>query len=181
MSDKFNPAPHDKHAAKIGEIAAADRDEHDRLDAGLADSFPASDPASAALPSPSKRMQTLAALLNLPSANMTATAVPEGKVLIAPSAARQSRCAASIVMVTGRSPPIAAERASRKPAASSLAAARSVRPGLGPLIRVTKRVSTRPKITNTTTNSSRVNPASLRRVPLSSAGKIIEAQHRQDQ
>jgi hypothetical protein len=54
MSDKFNPAPHDKHAAKPDEIAAAGRDEHDRLDAGLADSFPASDPASAALPSPSK-------------------------------------------------------------------------------------------------------------------------------
>ena len=54
MSDKFNPAPHDKHAAKTGNIADADRNDHEGLDAGLADSFPASDPASAALPSPSK-------------------------------------------------------------------------------------------------------------------------------
>jgi hypothetical protein len=53
MSDKFNPAPHDKHAAKTGK-KSADRDEHQELDAGLADSFPASDPASATLPSPSK-------------------------------------------------------------------------------------------------------------------------------
>jgi hypothetical protein len=54
MSDKFNPAPHDKHAAKTGKNASADRDQHNELDAGLADSFPASDPASATLPSPSK-------------------------------------------------------------------------------------------------------------------------------
>jgi len=53
MSDKFNPAPHDKYAVKTGK-GSANRDEHDGLDAGLADSFPASDPASAALPSPSK-------------------------------------------------------------------------------------------------------------------------------
>ena len=54
MSDKFNPAPHDKHAAKPGKNTSIDRDEHEGLDAGLADSFPASDPASATLPSPSK-------------------------------------------------------------------------------------------------------------------------------
>jgi hypothetical protein len=52
MTGKFDPAPHDKHAAKTGD--AASREEHGSLDAGLADSFPASDPASAALPSPSK-------------------------------------------------------------------------------------------------------------------------------
>ncbi|HET7886039.1 MAG TPA: hypothetical protein VFL62_07425 [Bradyrhizobium sp.] len=52
MSDKFNPAPHDKHAAKVGK--ATDRDAHEDLETGLADSFPASDPASATLPSPSK-------------------------------------------------------------------------------------------------------------------------------
>ena len=54
MSDKFNPAPPDKYAAKAGKRTAADRDGHEGLDAGLADSFPASDPASATLPSPSK-------------------------------------------------------------------------------------------------------------------------------
>jgi hypothetical protein len=54
MRDKFNPAPPDKHAAKTGKAANADRDEHGELDAGLVGSFPASDPASAAQPSPSK-------------------------------------------------------------------------------------------------------------------------------
>jgi hypothetical protein len=44
MSDKFNPAPHDKHAAKANKAASAGGDEHDGLDAGLADSFPASAP-----------------------------------------------------------------------------------------------------------------------------------------
>ena len=53
MPGRFNPAPHDKHADKPGDAASA-RDEHEMLDAGLADSFPASDPASSALPSPSK-------------------------------------------------------------------------------------------------------------------------------
>jgi hypothetical protein len=57
MSDKFNPAPRDKHAAKTGKAANAERDEHDKLDAGLVGSFPASDPASAAQPSPSKRRE----------------------------------------------------------------------------------------------------------------------------
>jgi len=52
MSDKFNPAPHDKHAAKGRD--AADRDKHEKLDEGLAGSFPASDPASAVQPAPSK-------------------------------------------------------------------------------------------------------------------------------
>lgn len=54
MAEKFDPAPHDKHAADPREAAAADRDIHARLDAGLVDSFPASDPVSAAQPSPSK-------------------------------------------------------------------------------------------------------------------------------
>ncbi len=54
MAEKFNPAPHDKHAADPREAAAADRDIHARLDAGLIGSFPASDPVSAAQPSPSK-------------------------------------------------------------------------------------------------------------------------------
>jgi hypothetical protein len=54
MPGKFDPAPHDKHADKPGDAASRARDEHETLDAGLADSFPASDPASSALPSPSK-------------------------------------------------------------------------------------------------------------------------------
>jgi hypothetical protein len=53
MSEKFNPAPHDKHAAKTSETVAADQDMHRKLDEGLFDSFPASDPASAVQPSPS--------------------------------------------------------------------------------------------------------------------------------
>jgi len=54
MAEKFDPAAHDKHAANPREAAAADRDIHARLEAGLIDSFPASDPVSAAQPSPSK-------------------------------------------------------------------------------------------------------------------------------
>jgi len=54
MPEKFNPAPYDKHAADPREAAAADRDIHAKLDAGLIDSFPASDPVSAAQPSPSR-------------------------------------------------------------------------------------------------------------------------------
>jgi hypothetical protein len=54
MSDKFNPAPHDKHATKARDAIKADQDMHRRLDEGLVDSFPASDPASAVQPSPSK-------------------------------------------------------------------------------------------------------------------------------
>jgi hypothetical protein len=54
MAEKFNPAAHDKHAVDPREAAAADRDIHAKLEAGLVDSFPASDPASAAQPAPSK-------------------------------------------------------------------------------------------------------------------------------
>lgn len=59
MSDKFNPAPHDKHATnkhatKSRDAVTADQDMHRRLDEGLVDSFPASDPASAVQPSPAK-------------------------------------------------------------------------------------------------------------------------------
>ncbi|MEY9416461.1 hypothetical protein ABIF69_002903 [Bradyrhizobium japonicum] len=52
MAETFNPAPHDKHADDLGKTLAADR--HTRLEAGLEDSFPASDPVSAAQPTPSK-------------------------------------------------------------------------------------------------------------------------------
>ena len=54
MAEKFDPAAHDKHADNPGEAALADRDTHAKLEAGLIDSFPASDPVSAAQPSPSK-------------------------------------------------------------------------------------------------------------------------------
>jgi hypothetical protein len=54
MAEKFNPAAHDKHAADPREAALADRDIHEKLEAGLMDTFPASDPVSAAQPAPSK-------------------------------------------------------------------------------------------------------------------------------
>jgi hypothetical protein len=51
---KFNPAAHDKHAADSGQAVRADLDTDTKLEAGLIDSFPASDPVSAAQPAPSK-------------------------------------------------------------------------------------------------------------------------------
>jgi len=54
MAEKFNPAAHDKHAADPREAMLADRKIHEKLEAGLVDSFPASDPVSAAQPAPSK-------------------------------------------------------------------------------------------------------------------------------
>jgi hypothetical protein len=47
---KFDPAPHDKHAVDPNDAAKADTEMHARLEAGLVDSFPASDPVSAAQP-----------------------------------------------------------------------------------------------------------------------------------
>ena len=54
MAEKFNPAAHDKHAEDPAEAARADMETHARLEAGLMDTFPASDPVSAAQPAPSK-------------------------------------------------------------------------------------------------------------------------------
>jgi hypothetical protein len=55
MADKkFDPAPHDRHAADPAEATRADADMHARLEAGLVDTFPASDPVSAAQPAKSK-------------------------------------------------------------------------------------------------------------------------------
>jgi hypothetical protein len=54
MAQKFNPSAHDKYAADPGEAALADRDIHAKLEAGLMDTFPASDPVSATQPAPSK-------------------------------------------------------------------------------------------------------------------------------
>jgi hypothetical protein len=54
MAKKFDPAAHDKHAVDPREAAKADRDTHEKLEAGLVDSFPAADPVSTAQPAPSK-------------------------------------------------------------------------------------------------------------------------------
>jgi hypothetical protein len=54
MAQKFNPAAHDKHAEDPREAQKADREIHEKLEAGLVDTFPASDPVSAAQPAPSK-------------------------------------------------------------------------------------------------------------------------------
>ncbi len=58
MAEKFNPAPHDPHADDPGEAARADAEMHARLEAGLIDTFPASDPVSHAQPAPSKPDKT---------------------------------------------------------------------------------------------------------------------------
>jgi hypothetical protein len=54
---KFDPAPHDKHAADPRDAAKADTEMHARLEAGLVESFPASDPVSAAQPAKTKHEQ----------------------------------------------------------------------------------------------------------------------------
>lgn len=53
-AEKFDPAPHDKHAANPTAALEADREAHSKLEAGLMDSFPASDPPSATQPAKSK-------------------------------------------------------------------------------------------------------------------------------
>jgi hypothetical protein len=62
MAEKFNPAAHDKHADDPSEAAKADREIHAKLEAGLVDSFPASDPVSAAQPASSKHDSERASL-----------------------------------------------------------------------------------------------------------------------
>jgi hypothetical protein len=52
---KFNPAPRDKLAVDPNEAARADAEMHARLEAGLIDTFPASDPVSAAQPAKTKQ------------------------------------------------------------------------------------------------------------------------------
>ncbi|WP_375412228.1 hypothetical protein [uncultured Bradyrhizobium sp.] len=54
MAEKFDPGAYDKHAEDPKAAAAADMETHARLEAGLMDTFPASDPVSAAQPAPSK-------------------------------------------------------------------------------------------------------------------------------
>ena len=53
MSKKFNPAPRDKHADDPKQAVQADKQQK-KLEKGLEDSFPASDPVSETQPMPSK-------------------------------------------------------------------------------------------------------------------------------
>jgi hypothetical protein len=57
MAEKFDPAPYDKHADDPRAAELADAEMHARLEAGLIDSFPASDPVSATQPTHSVRHQ----------------------------------------------------------------------------------------------------------------------------
>jgi hypothetical protein len=54
MAQTFNPAPPDKLAEDPHEALAADRETHAKLETGLIDTFPASDPVAVAQPTPSK-------------------------------------------------------------------------------------------------------------------------------
>lgn len=54
MPEKFNPAPHDKHAEDTKTAIAEDSKIKKELDKGLRDTFPASDPVSVTQPAPSK-------------------------------------------------------------------------------------------------------------------------------
>jgi hypothetical protein len=54
MTDKFNPAPHDKHATDPKQAQKADKEISKDLDKGLEETFPASDPVSSAQPAKSK-------------------------------------------------------------------------------------------------------------------------------
>ena len=54
MAEKFDPAPHDKHAANPGDALCGRSGDACQTRGRLVDSFPASDPVSAAQPAPSK-------------------------------------------------------------------------------------------------------------------------------
>jgi hypothetical protein len=58
MTEKFDPAPFDKHADDPAASAAADRKMRSKLSAGLEGSFPASDPPSSTQPAPSRHDAT---------------------------------------------------------------------------------------------------------------------------
>ena len=53
MPDKFDPAPRDKHAEEPKGAGATDK-KLKKLEEGLEDTFPASDPVSETQPKPSK-------------------------------------------------------------------------------------------------------------------------------
>lgn len=55
MDDKFDPAPHDKHAESPRRAAREDRRMKQELDKGLQDTFPASDPVSVTQPTTTKK------------------------------------------------------------------------------------------------------------------------------
>jgi hypothetical protein len=54
VAEKFDPAPVDKHAANPKMAREADKEMHNRLEKGLEDTFPASDPVSITQPAKSK-------------------------------------------------------------------------------------------------------------------------------
>jgi hypothetical protein len=54
MTKEFDPAAKDKHAEKPAEAREADKKMHDKLNKGLEDTFPASDPVSTVQPAKSK-------------------------------------------------------------------------------------------------------------------------------
>jgi hypothetical protein len=54
MAGKFDPAPVDKHAANPETARENDMKMHNRLEEGLEDTFPASDPVSVTQPAKSK-------------------------------------------------------------------------------------------------------------------------------
>lgn len=72
MAEKFNPAPRDRYAEDPKEAERADAEMHARLEAGLIDTFPASDPVSAAQPAPTKpdRKQPTSAQDNEPDVSL---------------------------------------------------------------------------------------------------------------
>lgn len=53
MSKEFNPAPHDKHAEDPKKAVETNK-KQTKLEKGLEDTFPASDPVSETQPKPSK-------------------------------------------------------------------------------------------------------------------------------
>jgi hypothetical protein len=54
MAETFNPAPRDKLAADPEEARRLDKELHAKLETGLIDTFPASDPVSIAQPAPTR-------------------------------------------------------------------------------------------------------------------------------
>ncbi|HEY8671801.1 MAG TPA: hypothetical protein VIL63_13230 [Terriglobales bacterium] len=50
MTEKFDPAPTDKHAADPKQAQKADKEMRSKLDKGLEGTFPASDPVSSTEP-----------------------------------------------------------------------------------------------------------------------------------
>jgi hypothetical protein len=53
-AETFDPAPHDELAEDPQQARRLDHEVHAQLEAGLIDSFPASDPVSAAQPAPTR-------------------------------------------------------------------------------------------------------------------------------